>query len=146
MLCRRTALPRPKSHFGGRRPKHFFFLNPYRDVRFTRCPKCQRLTKLRKFALLIHVDGFGLISLGKTSRFCGLCEIIIIHQDELEPEIARVAPDVILNQMNSQYVVIGTLPLSIWKASLRNRFNIETVRNLTADFKDQLKFSAVSNG
>lgn len=133
-----------KSSFGGRRPKYSFFLNPYQDVRFTRCPKCQRPTNLRKFALLIHIEGFGLIVLGKTSRFCGPCELIVVHQNELEPEIARVASDTIPNQSN-QYFVVGTLPLSTWKSALQNRFDIETVRHLSSDFKKQLRFRPASD-
>ncbi len=134
-----------KSRFGGRRPKYSFFLNPYQDVRFTRCPKCQRPTNLRKFALLIHIEGFGLVVLGKTSRFCGPCELIIVHQNELEPEIVRVTPDTIPKNQSNQYIVVGTLPVSTWRSALRNRFNIETVRDLTSDFKNQLKVSPASD-
>jgi hypothetical protein len=35
--------------FGKQSPRHKFFLNPYKDARFTSCPKCTAKTKLRKF-------------------------------------------------------------------------------------------------
>jgi len=34
----------------GKQPRrHDFFLNPYQDWRFSRCPKCDEKTRLRKF-------------------------------------------------------------------------------------------------
>jgi hypothetical protein len=50
--------------------RYFFILNPYSDVRVSKCPKCNRATSTRKFALFIHVDGFGPLALGKTCRYC----------------------------------------------------------------------------
>lgn len=35
--------------------RHYFFLNPYEDCAFTRCPKCNNKTKIRKFPLVIHI-------------------------------------------------------------------------------------------
>ena len=134
-----------KTHIGGRPPRYSFLLNPYQDVRFTRCPKCQRLTNLRKFALLIHLEGRGLIALGKTSRFCAFCDLIMVHQDELESEIARIFPHAPSKRLNYHYFVIGTLPLSLWKSSLRNRLSTETVRHLASDFKNQLKIRPLSD-
>ena len=34
--------------------RHYFFLNPYEDAAFTRCPKCETKTMVRKFPLVIH--------------------------------------------------------------------------------------------
>ena len=133
------------SRIGAKPPKYLFFLNPYNDVRFTRCPKCQRLTNLRKFAFLIHIDGTGLVALGKTSRFCPSCELIIVHRDELEPELARIASHPITDQLSIEYLLIGTVPLAVWKSSMRNCMSIETVRHLAADFKKQLIFTPSSD-
>jgi hypothetical protein len=52
---------------------------------------------------------------------------------------------VLSNQRNNQYFVFGTLPLSSWKSSLRNRLSIETVRHLASDFKHQLKVTPSSD-
>lgn len=133
-----------KPHIGAKSPRYLLFLNPYRDVRFTRCPKCQRLTNLRKFAFLIHIDEKGLVALGKTSRFCPHCELIIVHQDEIEPEIANIASRPLSKLLSTQYVVIGTIPVPLWKSALRNRLSVETVRHLASDFKHHLKYSPSS--
>src|SRR5215210_4340089 len=68
-------------------PRYSFILNPYPDERLSKCPKCDQRTHLRKFALFILVDGFGPMVLGKTCRFCTPCELLIVHQDELEHEL-----------------------------------------------------------
>ena len=38
------------------RDGHRFFLNPYEDMAFTKCPKCEAKTKVRKFPLVIHIE------------------------------------------------------------------------------------------
>src|SRR5438093_9778286 len=49
-------------------PRYAFILNPHADTKFTKCPRCEAKTNLRKLSLVIHVEGFGLVLLGKTCR------------------------------------------------------------------------------
>ena len=80
-------------------PRYSYMLNPYSDVRLSKCPKCGKLTHPRKFALLIHIEAWGLLAMGKTCRYCSRCELIMVHQGELEAELAQsfsqIAPEVI---------------------------------------------------
>lgn len=46
-----------------KRARHYFFLNPYGDMAFTRCPKCEQKTKIRKYCLVVHMDPKHLFSL-----------------------------------------------------------------------------------
>jgi hypothetical protein len=78
-----------KKRIGKLPPRYSFILNPYADVRLSRCPRCQKLTYLRKFALFIHIDVWGPMALGKTCRYCSRCELIMAHQDELEAQLAH---------------------------------------------------------
>jgi hypothetical protein len=100
-------------------PRYSFILNPYTDVRLSKCPKCRQLTHLRKFALLIHIDKYGPLVLGKTCRYCTHCELIAAHTDELEAELAlslaRVAPEAV----GSEYMVLGTMDKKVWQRGLR---------------------------
>src|SRR4051794_5883617 len=93
--------------------RYSFLLNPYTDVRLSKCPKCEKPTHPRKFALFVHVDGGGPRARGKTCRYCSRCELIIAHQDELEAELTqsftRIAPDVI----GKSYLVLGTLDMKM---------------------------------
>jgi len=109
-----------KTRVGKLQPRYSLMLNPYSDVRLSKCPKCQKPTYLRKFALFIHIDGWGPLALGKTCRYCSRCELIMVHQDELEAQLAHsfshIAPEVIGNE----YLVIGTIDKKVWQAGLRD--------------------------
>jgi hypothetical protein len=118
--------------FGKLPPRYKFILNQYEHLRVSKCPICRRLTHMRKFALLVYIDEWGFLALGKTCRYCSLCELIVAHQDELEHELAgtfeRVAPDVIGNQ----YMVLGTVDKKWWKEGLNS------VRDLSGDALEHL--------
>jgi hypothetical protein len=90
---------------------------------------------MRKFHLLIHIDGFGLLTLGKTCRYCPKCEFIIAHQDDLEHVMAETfsksQPDVIGNQ----YFVIGTVEKKAWQEGMIQPMKLEDIRDHTADIK-----------
>ncbi len=109
----------PTLNLGKLPPRYSFALNPHLDARFTRCPLCEQETRLRKFVLLVYIEGFDPIALGKTCRFCTRCELIIAHQDELEHELALAlqtrAPEVIGNK----YAVLGTVDRKLWRRGLR---------------------------
>lgn len=98
-----------QKRFGKLPPRHDFILNPYDDLRLSKCLKCDRPTHMRKFALLIVIDEFGTMVLGKTCRFCTPCDLLMVHQDELEHELVvaleRRAPEV----MGNEYMVFGTV-------------------------------------
>src|SRR4051794_17148071 len=81
--CTPRAEPMTKPTLGNLPPRYSFILNPHSDIRLTRCPKCERLTHPRKFALFVHVEEWGGVVLGYTCRYCTRCELIIVHQDEL---------------------------------------------------------------
>src|SRR5690242_8360668 len=90
-------------------PRYNLLLNPYTDVRLSKCPRCGRLTHPRKFALFIHVEGFGPLVLGKTCRFCTPCELVIVHRDELEAELARSPAHLTPGDAEGRYLVLGTV-------------------------------------
>lgn len=128
-----------KSRIGKLPPRYSFILNPYSDVRLSKCPKCDRPTHLRKFPLLIHVDQWGPLALGKTCRYCTPCELIIAHQDELEAELAtslsRIAPEAVGNE----YLVLGTMEKKLWKQGLQGAgWDLNTALAHVADFKHVL--------
>lgn len=121
----------------GKRPSRYsFILNPHAECRLSKCPKCDKPTHLRKFALFIHIDGWGSTVLGKTCRYCSRCELIMAHQQELEAELAynfsRIAPEVIGNE----YLVLGTVEKKIWQEGLAGRGQtLDVLLKHMADFK-----------
>lgn len=126
-----------KTHrFGELEPRYRFAINPFPGVRWSRCPRCEKLTHARKFPLLIHVEPGTLITLGKTCRYCTRCEFIIVDQQELETELVigceqRGADDMTGNP----YLVLGTVDLKHWKAGMRNGMRMEDLRAHAADIE-----------
>jgi hypothetical protein len=103
------------------RPRYSFILNPHDHTRFSKCPICRKLTHMRKFALLIHIEGWGFLALGKTCRYCTPCELIITHRDELEEELVRIFEVHAEEVIGNPYLVIGTIDKHLWKESLVTR-------------------------
>jgi hypothetical protein len=140
-------MARKSKRIGKLPPRYSFILNPYETERLSRCPKCKQLTHLRKFAFLIHIDGWGLLTLGKTCRYCTPCELIMVHQNELEAELAyyfdRWAPEVIGND----YLVLGTVDKKLWRLVLEgSNIGLEEVLGHTADLKRYLELHVEPGG
>ncbi len=130
-------MPR-KPHFGKLRPRYRFALNPYPEVRWSSCPRCRKLTHMRKFALLIHVEEAGLVALGYTGRYCTPCEFIIAHQEELEGELAILFEKKLPEAVGNEYFVLGTIEMPVWRKSLTDPITMDEMREHTADFKHWL--------
>jgi hypothetical protein len=125
----------------GKQPRrHDFFLNPYQDWRFSRCPKCDEKTRLRKFPLVIHVDSRNPVALNKSCRYCPTCDLIIAHQDEIETQLTILfserAPDLVGND----YLVMGTMDRAVWRQSLKDPIPIEEVMDHFHVFQQVLRF------
>ena len=125
----------------GKQPARYgFFLNPYQEARFTSCPRCRAKTRLRKIPLVIHVDPMNPIALNKTCRYCDVCDLLIVHQDELEIQLAHLfatrAPELVGND----YLVIGTLDRPVWHRSRANPLTIQEMLDDLHDFKEVLRF------
>lgn len=119
-------------------PRDAFFLNPYSDIRFTRCPRCGHRTWRRKVPLFIVVAGYGTLIMGKTGPYCAQCHLVITHRDELEGELAialeRLAPEAV----GSEYAVIGTVELRAWRRDMRTATPIDEVLRHTAPFATEI--------
>jgi len=130
----------PKPRFGKLPPRYRFALNPFREVRWARCPRCEKLMHARKFPLLIAwLDG-TLLVLGYTCRYCTPCELIIAHQHEVEEEIAifrRAHP----GRAEGEYGVIATVEQKTWKASLSNRLGVQEIFEHASDIKHTIQLN-----
>jgi hypothetical protein len=123
--------------------RYYFYLNPYKDAAFTRCPRCENKTSLRKFPLAIHIEPDQLFALNKTCRYCTRCELIITKKVELESLIAagfeQRRPQIIGNQ----YFVFGTLQRKDWLESNKSGLSGADAVERVIVFKDVLNFKLV---
>ncbi|MBI3979350.1 MAG: hypothetical protein HY331_14300 [Chloroflexi bacterium] len=121
-------------------PRYKFFLNPYQDMRCTRCPKCEGKTRLRKLPLLIHVEPANLLALNKTCRYCPYCDLLIAHQDEIEAFLAAFFGERKPEVVGKDYLVVGTLDRADWKESARTPIMPRDMLARVYEFKEVLHF------
>jgi hypothetical protein len=126
--------------FGKLPPQHHFFLNPYTDMRFTSCPKCNGKTKLRKLPLAIHVNPLHFIALNKTCRFCSYCDLLIVHQDEVEDLLVAMFAERAPEAIGNDYLVIGTLERAEWKRGMQTPLSLQGTLEGLHDFKQVWTF------
>ena len=100
------------------RSGHRFFLNPYPDMGFSKCPKCETKTKQRKMPLVIHIEPGTVFVLNKTCRYCEKCDLLIGRQAHIEAIMATAfetrAPEIVGNK----YEVIGTMDRRDWRENV----------------------------
>ena len=92
--------------------KYFFFLNPYDDCAFSKCPKCNNKTSVRKFVLMIFIKPKIPLMLNKKCKFCAKCELVIARKSEVESFMSysmeeASKPEVIGNH----YDIVGTVDI-----------------------------------
>jgi hypothetical protein len=135
-----AKLPR----LGKQPPRYTFFLNPYTDVRLSKCPKCGGKTGQKKLPLVIHIDDGGMMVLNKTCRYCAACDLLIAHKDEIEAPMAihfqQAAPEVVGNN----YLIVGTVDRADWRRGMESDMTPQDMIEVLHDFKDVVKFKAVA--
>jgi hypothetical protein len=91
--------------------------------------------------LVIHVEAFGLVILGKTCRLCLRCETLIAHKAELDKLLG-----VMVAGSNPEYVVLGTADRTTYRRGLTGGTSLEDVKAHTADFKSYWKVEVTPAG
>jgi hypothetical protein len=119
-----------KDRIGALPRRYAFVLNSHADTKFTKCPRCETRTNLRKLSLVIHVEGFGLLILGKTCRLCLRCETVIAHKQELDKLLSTVVTVPAL-----EYLVLGTLDRRTYRKGLAGAATLDDVKAHMSDFK-----------
>ena len=93
---------------------------------------------VRKVPLFIHVQPTYPTMINKSCRYCPQCEILIVHQDELEQVLAftyqKHKPEIIGNE----YLVLGTLDPPSWRKREKEPIGFANVQEHVHDFKEYL--------
>lgn len=134
------ALKRTGKPLGKQLPRYRFFLNPYRDARFTTCPQCGLRTRQRKCPLVIHVHSMPTLILGKTCRYCLTCDLLIAHQDQVEEQIALYVASSRPEITGNNYLVMGTLDRPEWRKGMQDPLSIQEMVESLHDFKEVVTF------
>lgn len=129
------------NRLGALAPRYAFILNPHADSRFTRCARCETNTKVRKLSLVIHVEGFGLVLLGKMCRLCLRCDTLVVHKAELDALLRTV-----VSVQDPEYVVLGTIDRHVYRRGLSGVASLDDVKVHMADFKSYWKVDVAPAG
>lgn len=136
----------PNTKKTSQRTRHYFFLNPYKNEAFTRCPQCNEKTKLRKYPLMVHIEPRQLLCLNKSCKYCEQCDLIIGKQAEIEVLISDCCEKLDPSLTGNKYLVFGTFDKSDWKRySQMTSYPQETLDKVYV-FKDVLNFEVVRGG
>ena len=123
--------------------RHYFYLNPYEDVAFTKCPKCHNKTKVRKFPLVIHIDPHQMFLLNKQCKYCTNCDLIIAKKTDvgnlMAARMSQACPEIIGND----YLVMGTVDRKDWLEGNKNKISPTDIIDRMYVFKDVLEFEFV---
>ncbi|MFQ6036170.1 MAG: hypothetical protein ACE5NM_10060 [Sedimentisphaerales bacterium] len=133
-----------KTKFKPEKRRHRFFLNPYEDVAFTKCPKCHTKTLVRKFPLVIHIEPAQMLILNKTCKYCTKCDLIVARKSEVEALMTACFEDKNPEIIGNEYLVMGTLEKRDWRArDTMNEDPEETIKRMFV-FKDVWNFEPMS--
>jgi hypothetical protein len=137
---KRKSLSKKKRTLGNSEPMHTFFLNPYEDSRFTKCPQCLGKTKIRKRPFGIHIDPNVMMTLNMSGPYCPSCDLIILHKDKVETLLTMTFemqnPDIIGND----YLIVGTLEQSYWRKASKQGGTYQELFDNLHDFKKVVVF------
>jgi hypothetical protein len=135
-----------QKQIGALSPRYSFALNPYSEMRFTVCPECRSTTRIRKLPLVIHVERFGIIILRKTCRLCTDCDMVIVHQNELEPLVTNRLCALGHSIDQCDYLVLGTVDPKVWRRGLTGGVSLHEVVQHMADFRKHLQIEQTGHG
>ena len=124
-----------KKHFGSLPPKYNFSLNPYPDLRFSKCPVCENKTGQRKLPLLIHINPKNLIALNYTNRYCRQCDMLIGHKHEIEHHLTETFLKTDQDIIGNSYLVFGTVEKKAWRKNMTRQKPFNEMRKYIRDFK-----------
>ena len=126
--------------------KHKFFLNPYSDCAFTKCPKCETKTKVRKFPLVIHIEPQQIFLLNKQCKYCPKCDLIIVKKQEIESLMTASFMEENPQIVGNDYLVIGTLSRQDWKQGSQGSLSPKEIIERMYVFEDKWNFEVIPAG
>lgn len=126
--------------------KHKFFLNPYEDCAFTRCPKCDAKTKVRKFLLVISIEPKQLLVLNKQCKYCVGCDLIIVKKKDIESLMLECFPQLNPDSIENQYLVMGTVDRKYWQKVKKQPLQPPDFVDKIDIFKDIWNFEVIPAG
>jgi hypothetical protein len=103
-------------------------------------------TRVRKLPLVIHIEGRGLLILRKTCRLCVACDMVIVHQHELEPLIGPRLRKIEGSRRPLDYLVLGTVDSDVWRRGVTGGVSFDELVSNMADFRKHMQIEQIGRG
>lgn len=126
--------------------KYHFFLNPYPDMRFSKCPHCEGKTGQRKLPLLVLVDPKHIIAIHCTNRYCEHCDMLIGHKFEIERCLTNLFLELEPAVVGNNYVIIGTIEKKVLNTALKEGKTADEILHRAHIFKSYQVISMTMAG
>lgn len=123
--------------------RYRFFLNPYDDMRFTSCPKCDAKTRQRKLPLALFIEPGTFFILNKTCRYCPGCDLLIAHRNDLESLLIAMCAERAPQMIGNDFHVFGTVDRADWRegAAATDQEMRKPLPEMLHEFKRVLSFT-----
>jgi len=121
-------------------PRYYFWLNPYREMAFTRCPKCERKTRVRKKRLAIDVLNKTLLLANVTNKYCPKCDLIITSQEKIENMLNQLTFIDKRSIRQDDYFIFGTIESTNYNKCMNKGSYQSDCIKLVNPFIDKLHF------
>lgn len=122
--------------------KYNFYLSPWEQYAWTKCPSCDNKTKVRKFCLMVHYKKHNnkvqqMISLNKSCKYCPECDLLIVRK----PETDKLMKELVLKKFGlkcspDEYMIFGTMDRKDWKANQKEAMGVKNLFDKIYLFKD----------
>lgn len=122
------------SRLGKLPPRYQFMLNPYPELRLSRCTLCNQKTGQRKLPLLIFIELGQPIVLNFTCRFCPACDLLVAHKHEIEHVLTDLFRQVDPQVIGHPYFIVGTVEKAQWRKGKQTPNQIQEVLSHLHDF------------
>ncbi|MHC1742167.1 MAG: hypothetical protein AB9873_03930 [Syntrophobacteraceae bacterium] len=126
--------------------RHRFFLNPYKNKAYAKCPVCDARTRIREIVLVIRLEPGQLLLMNLPCRFCRECDLIIANKHTLGAVMAgqfrQEAPELI----GVDYTVTGTIDNEDWIAGSSGALGPRDIKERMYAFRDVWNFDVSPPG
>ena len=123
-----------------RKSRYYFSLNPYENMAFTRCPKCDKKTKIRKICLVADFRRSKLLFMNLQCKYCQDCDLIIIKKSKLEHIFRNMFCDNENDFNFNEFFIFGTIDRKDFLKSNIENIPSHKAIELVYPFKDIWKF------